>query len=272
MKAIYKFFSILIIIAICTSCEEVTDINLKSADPRLVIDATISSSHPCTVYLTKSQAFNNNDPYQGVKGAIIELTNEEGIKEKLIESNRKAGLYTGTTLGKANSIYNLKISVEGKVYESRAILPEVVTIDSMYMYNLKVGKEDNLMPTIIFDDPKGIENFYYSNITVNNYKLLNRYLDTDEYQDGVEKINNILFVNPESNKDEKLKIGDTVFVELQNINEGAFIYYNSLNTVAAGGATNPLSNISGEVLGCFKAYSSSVKEIIISENNIFTKK
>ena len=271
MKLIYNYIVILVIASFFMSCEEVVNVKLNSAEPRLVIDGSITSGEPCLVFLSMTQSFHDNGAYKRISGATIELTDDTGNREILVESINEKGAYFSAMLGEANKKYHLKVLVEKGVYEASATIPVVVPIDSIYIYNIRVGKENWYSPTVIFDDPAGIENYYYSSITLNS-KLLNTiYLDDDEFQDGVKEVHNILFYDSESNNDEDIKLGDEITVNMQTLDKGMYTFYKSIFSVAAGGATNPITNFSGDVLGCFKAYSSSSKTIIVSESHIYTK-
>jgi hypothetical protein len=66
--------------------------------------------------------------------------------------------------------------------------------------------------------------------------------------------------------------GDTVYVELQHITKDMFNYYNTLNNIVGSGGPmgsstpyNPISNIKGDALGYFGAYSSSFAFLILQE-------
>ena len=267
-KYLYKIV-LLFAVIVLASCEQIVDLDLRSVEPKLVIDASITEDMPCTVILTKTQDFNNNDPYQVVSGAIITLTDDQGVKHTLAEM--QPGKYLSSVRGVVNKKYSLHVEVEGKSYEAVGTIPERVPIDSMYIYNIRFGTEDFYSPAIIFDDPKGVENFYYTTVFINDRMLRTVYVRSDEYQDGVEQLHDILFYNREDNGDADLKIGDKVRVHMQTIDKGAYTYFSTMALVGAGGAANPISNFSGNALGCFKAYNLSTKEIVITESHVYTR-
>jgi hypothetical protein len=75
----------------------------------------------------------------------------------------------------------------------------------------------------------------------------------------------------------KIKTGDEITVELLSIDETAFDYYKTANSINASGSahggpsstsaapTNPVSNWSNKALGFFTAYTISKDSIIIKE-------
>ncbi|MFT4221494.1 DUF4249 domain-containing protein [Dysgonomonas sp.] len=260
---------IIILLLSFISCEEVINIDLKESEPRLVIDANITDSSPCIIALTESQGFNSNKPYTRISGAIIELYDNMGNKE-IIRETKDKGIYMSLMAGKTGRTYTLNISIEKEKYEAKATIPKAVPIDSLYIYNVKVGKDDWYSPCVIFRDPGEEENYYYTMMYVNGTMMRSIYLNDDEFRNGL-IIERILYFDKEDNNDENLKIGDHIRVEMQTLDKGMYTFYKSLYSIAAGGATNPTSNFTGGALGCFKAYGSSYKEITISKDHIYTK-
>lgn len=264
-KNIYKLLPFLFLFAL-VSCEEVVQLDLNSIEPKLVIDASITEGQPCIVNLTKTQDIDNNNTFDRVSGAIITISYEDGHTETLNEDTQ--GRYLSLRQGVVGEKYVLKVTSEGKSYQSQATIPDKVPIDSMYIFSVTFGTDPLYSPAIIYNDPAGVPNFFYSRVTVNDRLLRTIYLDSDEFNDGVPNVTNILFFNQEDNNNERLKIGDKVKVDFQTLDQGSYHYFLTLFSVAAGGATNPISNFTGGVLGCFKAYNVSSKEIVISEDNI----
>ena len=254
---------IIILLLLFTSCEEVINIDLNESEPRLVIDANITNSSPCIIALTESQGFYSDEPYTRISGATIELSDNMGNKE-IVKETKEKGIYM------SGGTYSLNISIENMTYEAKATIPKAIPIDSLYIYNVKVGKENWYSPCITFLDPSEEENYYYTMMYVNGTMMRSIYLNDDEFRNGL-ITDRILYFDKEDNNDEELKIGDHIRVEMQTLDKGMYTFYKSLYSIAAGGATNPISNFTGGALGCFKAYSSSYKEITISKDHIYTK-
>lgn len=260
---------IIILLLLFISCEEVINIDLKESEPRFVIDAKITDSSPCFILLTESQGFNNNEPYKRISGATIELSDDRGNKETVKETKEK-GIYMSLMTGRTDRTYTLNVSIGEEKYEAKAKIPKAVPIDSLYIYNIRIGKDDWYSPCIVFQDPAGEENSYYTMMYVNGTMMRSIYLNDDEFRNGL-VVERILYFDKEDNNDEELKAGDHIWVEMQTLDKGMYTFYKSLYSVAAGGATNPLTNFTGGALGCFKAYGTSYKEITISKDHIYTK-
>ncbi len=260
---------IIILLLSFISCEEVINIDLKESAPRLVIDASITDSSPCIIALTESQGFYSDEPYTRISGATIVLSDNMGNKE-IVKETKEKGIYMSIMSGETGNTYSLNISLNKEIYEAKATIPKAVPIDSLYIYNVKVSKDNWYSPCIRFLDPSEEENYYYTMMYVNGTMMRSIYLNDDEFRNGL-ITDRILYFDKEDNNDEELKIGDHIRVEMQTLDKGMYTFYKSLYSIAAGGATNPISNFSGGVLGCFKAYSSSYKEITISKDHIYTK-
>ena len=263
MKAIYKILILLSIIISSTSCEEVVILNLRTAEPKNVADAYITEGSPCYVLLTKSQGFQDNSPYEKISNAVVRLTNSRGKTEILEESGYGTGLYVSEMLGEVNYTYQLEIQIDEEIYKASATIPEIVYIDRVYIYEITAGTKSWYSPAITFQDPPYKDNYYYAILSVNDKVLRTIYLFDDEHTNG-DVNDEILFFDKEENNDEDLQTGDVIRVELQNLDKGMYTFYKSLYSVAEG--TNAISNFSGGILGCFKAYNSSISEAIVSQD------
>lgn len=264
---IYKYFLILISFFLFVACEEVINVSLTEAEAKDVIDAYISENSPCVVLLTRSQGFYNNDAYERISGAKVELSDEYGNTDILTESKNEGGVYFSQMIGIVGLTYTLKVTSGDNVYEAEATIPQAISIDSVYIYHVKIGNEDIYSPCVVFQDPAEEENFYYTTLYVNGNTMSSIYLDSDEYRNGL-KVENILFFDKEDNDDEQLKAGDKLRIDMQTLDKGMYTFYNSLRSVAAGGGTNPLTNITGGALGCFKAYNFYMVDYTVGEDDI----
>lgn len=267
MKILNKCIAIIYIILLSTSCEEVVNVNLTQAEPRDVVDAYIMENSPCIILLTQSQGFYDDNSYKRIPGAKIVLSNDRGESEILGESSKEPGLYMSSIIGEVGHTYKLKIISENNTYEAEATIPKVVPIDSVYIYRVKIAGDWVFSPCVVFHDPADEENFYYTTLYVNGKSMRSIYLDSDEYRNGL-KVENILYYDKDDNNDEDLKAGDQLRIEMQTLDKGMYTFYKSLRSVAAGGGTNPLTNITGGALGCFKAYNSTFVDYTVTEDDV----
>lgn len=270
MNTIYKLTAIFFLLMLFASCEQIVDLDLDSAPPRLVIDASITEDMPCIVILTKSQDFKDNGPYNRISGAKVRLTTKDGETEILEEALGEPGFYISEMLGVVNQKYLLEVTVGDEIYRASATVPEYIPINEVYIYEIKAGDKSWFSPSYIYNDPPYTDNYYYSLMYVNGKRLKSIYLNDDEHLNG-EEIHRILFFDKDDNNDNDLETGDRVRIEMQNLDKGMYTYYQSLFSAANGGATNPITNFTGDVLGCFKAYNSSSIEMIVSSDRIYNE-
>ena len=266
-KSIYTVIAVLALSF--SACEKVVDLDLNSIEPRLVIDASISDGEECKVVLSMTKNYYDNSELDYVSGAQVFISVNGGNEEQLVEAP-PGGFYFSSTRGITNETYTVRVVVDGKEYKSTATIPPTVPIDRLFIYNIQLDDKYWFSPCVAFHDPGGIANYYLYTIYVNDRRMKSIYVDDDIYNDGLYH-ERILPFDDTDNNEEELVYGDNVRVVMESLDIGAFTFYQTLFSVASGGGTNPIGNFTGGVLGCFKAYGASPYEIIISEDNVFTR-
>lgn len=267
MYSSIKYIFITILFAGLISCEEIINLDLDEIEPRLVIDASITEGQECLVSLSMTRDFREDWSLDGVDGATIILSDNKDNQETVSNTSRTSGLYVLPIRGEVGVEYTLRVILDGKEYEAKATIPPAIEIDSIYIYNIQPGKDPWYSPCIVFQDPPGVDNYYHPLVYINNDLLRTIYYSDDEYRDGLE-VHDILYFDKESYNDRELEIGDHIMIEFQAIDKGTYTFYRTANSFASG--TNPVSNFSGDVLGCFKAYNTTIKETVITEDIIYT--
>jgi hypothetical protein len=270
MKIIYKLILAITVLILFTTCEKIVYLDLRTATPKLVINAAITEGSPCTVYLTKSQAFNDNSYSKTVAGAEIILTDEDGNSEILGEVKNMSGLYISSMLGIANKRYHITVKAEGNTHEAGVVIPNSIPIEETYIYEIKAGKDSWYSPSFVFHDPVDEVNYYYTILYVNDNFMKSVYLDDDEFRNGL-KIHRILFFDKDENNDQDLKTGDRIRIEMQTLDKGIYTFYKHIFSAAVDGGTNPITNFTGDVLGCFKGYNTSVACFVVSPDAIYSE-
>ena len=132
---LFKMLACALLPAIFTSCsEEVITIDLKDAEPKIVIEGTLTDrSEPCTVKISKTGDFYKPSTFPPVTGATVTLLDSESNLETLAEN--EAGLYRGNSLtGVEGRTYTLTVEAEGKTFDAVSTLMKAVEIDSLTYY------------------------------------------------------------------------------------------------------------------------------------------
>ena len=172
--------------------------------------------------------------------------------------------------GQAGRRYTLRVAVAGQTYVAAATLPPAVPLTGLRAEKTGIGEAIGVVPEFV--DPAGRRNYYrfrqYRNGRLN--KLL--FVQTDEFTDGkanAAALGGVASGGPGTNEADQLATGDSVRIEMQNLDPGAYEYFRTLsqiqqsNPMVSTTPANPLSNFSGGVLGYFSAYSRRQRSLII---------
>jgi hypothetical protein len=254
-----------------TGCEKVVNLDLKTSTAQLVIEGNlVDDNKPCQVTLNRSTNYTDANSFAAVSGATITLADNAGGLETLRES-ATPGQYLGATLrGVPGRTYTLRVETDGSAYVATSRLPAPVVPFEKLSTQLSVLGTDNIQAVVDYTDPAGKGNSYlfrqYRNGKLNNAI----FVQNDEFTDG-NRISQVLRTRSSSSNDpnelDKLVPGDSLRVEMQNIDPGVYEYFRTLNLIlTVGGApsttpANPKSNFSGGVLGYFSAHSRRVLTI-----------
>ncbi len=258
MKTNHIIYSIIFsALFLLNACEKEIELDLRTAEPRLVIEGIVPLDSIAKVSLTMTKGFNTDNVYPAVEGATVIISDDTGNSEKL--ELKPSGWYEATSIiGTIGVTYNMAVELDGKTYTAVSAMPELVTIDSVKMEYYSVFKE--AFPTVYFVDPAGTDNYYRYIFHVNGQRKGGFSVSSDEDRDGKE-FGSILTFDSEDKDEKKIKKGDTIFVETQFIDKGAYTFFRDLAMIGMN-QTNPASNITGDVLGYFSAYSMDYKTII----------
>ncbi|MEP7257899.1 MAG: DUF4249 domain-containing protein [Flavitalea sp.] len=245
------------------SCEKVINIPINNATKRMVIEGTISdaASEPATVRISTTNNVTDENVFEGVSGATVTIQENNVSVYTLNETS--AGVYQSTAFtGIPGAVYTMVVFIGGQSFRAVSTLPQLVPLEDVIIDEFVFGSD--VTKTIIpsYHDPAGKGNSYRFVVWVNGMQDKGIYAHNDDLSDGKE------VTRPLPNSDNKIKTGDSVKVEMQCIDQQVYDYWYSLGESATGenqSATpaNPVSNISGEALGYFSAYSTNSKTIIV---------
>lgn len=262
MKSLY--IPLISIIALCfSSCETEVDLDLKTIEPRLVIDASIGMQTPCHVILSKTQDYDDQSYPTLISGAKVTLTDENGNKDVLRDLENH---YESKMRGVEGRTYTLTVEVDGETYTATDKIPTFVPVDEISLYRLDTGGDEFYFPQITYKDPEGESNYYYYMLSINGKTMQATDFEDDKYTDG-KKRERILYFDDKENNDEELKSGDHIVVKMQTLGEGAYTFYNTQSAPGGVPNSNPVSNFSGDVLGMFKTYCNDYIEMTITEED-----
>ncbi len=274
MKKILHIKTIILVLSsiLLFSCEKVIEIDLKEADPRLVIEGNITSeAETYEVYLSTSGGYFDNTAVQPVENGTVIISDEVGNSVTLSESS--PGIYTTDALvGVENMNYSLQVSVNGEEFSGSDYLPPSIPLDSIYYLVDDFGgpgqEEDPPQYRIqcTFTDPVDTANYYRFMSYVNGERIDGDFspyrVTDDEFFDGNTITLGIRGIPAYP--------GDVVRIDLQSIGFNTYEYFRTLNDALSSGGMgstpyNPISNLDNGALGYFGAYSISSDSLVIQE-------
>ena len=266
MKNKVAIYSLIITLAVLafTSCKKIITLDLGNVSGKLVIEGNITNvSGPQYVLLSRNVPFTSLNVYPPVSGANVSITDNNGQQFQLTEST--AGTYTvDPAQGRVGTNYTLSVTTGGQTYTSSSTMPAVVALDSISAkpnyFNSSNGEK---VITVHFQDSPNIANQYRFVMFVNSKQVNAIFAYDDQFIDGK-------YVNLDlQQNDTKILAGDTVKVEMQNIDKPVYTYWFTLSqqqVTNPGGQVapaNPPSNITPTTLGYFSAHTTQTITLIV---------
>ncbi|AMR25531.1 hypothetical protein A0257_22850 (plasmid) [Hymenobacter psoromatis] len=259
-----------------TGCEKVLDLPLKTSPVNIVIEGNlVDDNRPAQVRLTTSVNYKQANAYPPVTGAVVTLSDNAGSLEVLRETS--PGQYVGATLrGVPGRVYTLRVETGGAAYVAVSTLPAVVPFEEVHTEPGAFGNDDGLQTVVQYTDPVGLGNSYLFRQYRNGQLNKTIYLQNDKFNDGKHVDQQLRSGNsgpggnaggPPPAPIDLLISGDSLTVEMQNVDPGVYQYFSTLNRILqenpASSVTpaNPTSNFSGGALGYFSAHSRRVRRI-----------
>ena len=249
-----------------TGCEKIVNLDLQTSSAQLVIEANlVDDGLPCQVSLSTSANYTDTNTFAPVRGATITLTDNAGGLETLRET-ATPGQYAGATIrGVSGRSYTLRVETGGTAYVALSTLPAPVVPFEKLSTQLSAIGTNNIQAVVDYTDPAGPGNSYLFRQYRNGRLNPTIFLQSDQFTNGnhLSQVLRTMGGNSSSDPDNlnKLVSGDSLRVEMQNLDPSAYEYFRTLNLIlTAGGApsttpANPKSNFTGGALGYFSAHS-----------------
>ncbi len=257
---------ILPILIILFSCEEVVDIELETAGPRLVINAPLewkkdTDGNYQSIRLSKSAGFYESTPSK-VSGAVVRVMNSDG-NIFLFEEGKTLGLYECFNFQpQLFGEYELEVEYNNELYTGSEILYPVIEFDYTEQ---RTALEDLTEIRAYFTDPENTENFYLleenSNVTmVPSYLAFN-----DRFFNGKQ--------NYASHFDDTLNIGDEITFKLYGVSGQHHDYLFKLISSTQGGPFQTVPGVlRGNIVNITKPENYPLGYFSLSETTTITHK
>lgn len=250
-----------ILLGLLSGCEDLIELDLNDAHPRVVIVGEITNRQKVhTVTIHQTVPVTSGDMFDPVSGATVRVTDENGRIFNFNEA--EPGAYQSRVFrGVIGRKYTLEAEVDGIVYKAESIMPPVVNIDSIGTSSTTIFGQDNIYVTLKFNDPPNASNYYRYSTSVNGSPFQFNAIFNDKFNDGLHVSHELM------NFGRDLEVGDEVKIQRQYIDEATYRYWRSIasSNPASSAPANPPSNISNGALGYFSAYSLNEYELVIPE-------
>lgn len=161
MKTLY-FLSIALLVM---SCEDVVDVDLNEAEPKLVIEASINwlkntNGNEQSIKLSLSAPFFDED-IPPANGAIIQISDSNGNEFSFIEDGT-TGIYSTNNFNPViDEVYTLTINYNGEIYSAEETLKSVTPIDFVEQNNNGGFTGEDIELKAYYTDPANEENYYF---------------------------------------------------------------------------------------------------------------
>lgn len=252
------------------SCEDVIDVDVPTAESRLVIEASLdwekgTTGNEQTIKLSMSTPFFETNQNTAVIGAIVTVINENnGDIFDFIDQND--GTYTTTNfLPILNNTYRLEVNYNGETFHATETLISVSDIDEITQ-STEGGFDDDLLElNLYFNDPANIENYYLIKYEVEGDMFPYLEVRSDEFVDGNQIHDFFEKDDDEDDGETPFQVGDVVHIGLYGISEQYYNYMRLLieqyeaqgdpfnsNAVQLQGNCINLSNPENDVYGYFR--------------------
>lgn len=240
-----KIILIPFVALLVTGCEKVINADLKTAAPRLVVDASIdwvknTAGNEQKIVLSTTTGYYSAE-FPGVSGGVITVTNPSDTVFNFVETPGTGQYICNNFLPVIGQTYNLKIILNGDTYTASETFTPVSQIEDNIDQNNKGGEAgDETEITYYYQDDASQKNSYLSSITQPHSAFPELEVEDDEFTNGN--------LNQESYSHEKLKAGDRVDIKVYGISKSYYNYMFKL-IVASGNDGNPFPTIPGTVRG-----------------------
>ncbi len=214
-----------------TSCEEVIDLDLDTAAPRLVVDASINwiqgtdgSEQKIKLTMTGDYYGNTVPP---VSGATVFITNSASTVFNFVETPDTGEYVCTNFVPSIGETYTLTVINDGETYTATEKLFAVPEITNIVQDDEGGFTGDNIELRYYFQDNGAENNFYLARIDTNIYPFPHYGAIKDEFEQG-----NLMSAMV---ADEDFKAGDYVDFKLYGISERYYNYMTILISLTEGG-------------------------------------
>lgn len=230
---------------IFTGCEDVVDVDLDTAPPKLVIEASINWEKGSTgkqQYIklsTTTGYFDEHIPI--VSNAKIYIKNSKNQRFNFVEFNKSGRYICNDFKPVINEQYTLTVVSEGNTYTATETLKSVAPITRMEQKNDGGFTGQDIEVRSYYTDPADEDNYYLFKYIYSNKVTSIFYVSEDKFYQGNEIYS--------STDDDDLKTGDEIEVTHYGISKQYYNYMSILVSIAGSNVGGPFQSPPATVKG-----------------------
>ena len=244
MKNSYILFVILIA-SFFVSCEDVVNVDLKTAPPKLVIDAALNwqkgtSGNTQSIKLSTTTDF-FSDVVPAVSGATVFVKNSANTTYTFTE-NANTGEYVCTNFEPViNETYTLTVINNGQTYTAIESLKPVAPIKNIVQNNNGGFTGTSIEIKAFYTDPANEENYYLYKYVYSNEIKPNYFVGEDTFYQGND------FFSISRKRD--ISAGDKIEISHFGISKAYHDYMRILLTISGSSSGGPFQSPPATVKG-----------------------
>lgn len=244
MKIAIKIL-ILTLALFLTGCEDVIEVDLSTAPPQLVIDASIdwvknTAGNEQKIKLSTTTGYYSNE-FPTVSGAVVTVKNTANTVFSFAETPGTGEYKCTNFVPVIGETYTLTIVLNGQTYTATETLINAPDIEDQIDQNDKGGfGGDEVEITYYFQDNAAQQNNYLQSFVNPRVAFPESQAENDENTQGNRTA--VFYANKD------LKPGDIINIKLYGISKRYFDYFKKLS-LASGNGGNPFKTTPSGVRG-----------------------
>jgi hypothetical protein len=266
------FISIITLLSLFFSCEDVINVQLDQAPEQLVIDGQINDHETIqTIKLSLTLPYFQNNSIPQATGATVTVLDNQN--NNILFQEKSPGVYQADNfMGKPGNTYTLTINYQGDTYYAVSTMPPQIVVDSIKYESTTNTRNDNdkyYRFYLYAKEPRGEPRYYKSKAFINGQ-------DQEQAQDIFVTLKDDQLVDGNYiNKEQifrtnKLRSNDLVKIEFRAIESKAHFFYLQAALQSRGGLFNPPpSNINGNIVNANPNGKKALGLFIATSINVF---
>ncbi len=245
MKKFHYIFAIIFAVLL-TGCEDVVQVDLNTAAPRLVVNGSIqwqkgTQGNEQQIKLTTTTGYYDTT-IPTVSGAAVFVTNSDNVTFNFTEEVANSGSYLcHTFIPEIDKIYVLTVVLNGQTYTATETLKSVSPITTITQNDQGGFSGKDIEIKTFYNDPGDADNYYLFKYKASINAIPSYDVSDDKFYQGNE------FFGYYTNED--IKSGDTLDITIYGTSKRYFEYMSKLILIAGGGGGGPFGTAPASVRG-----------------------